>query len=455
MNQQHNTIQKKPIHQRVREDYANNLPSEFVNNSVKKSCKNKISNYQTRKDMINVFKNFKETAEEKELASTVGLDTVLIQTAEDFKLLKSEWNSLYNKCGRSSIFSSWEWMFTWWEVYKDQYHRQLYILTFYQYDQLVGVAPFQIDLAYPYAFVQGRTLRFIGLGDAKNDRIVSQYLDFMVLPGFESVMIESVSDYLIKHKKEWHFADFEYLLEGSLILQCFTSNKSKIARQKMDYGVRFTIPESDDFESYQKKMRGRWRKMYAKKDRLLTRDGEVTIETTDTIERIKPALNQLSTMHISRWKGKVDHCIFESSRFLEFHKKILEQLLPQNKAFIKTLSLNNEALASYYVFTDKGKVHYYQSGFYSENANRYSPLFLLVCKEIGVAIKNKQIFDFMYTDTTESYKSNQYAAEAEKMYRLRWTPQPFRFFIFKCAKAIQMKLLRFYCLIKKLTSRKE
>ena len=202
------------------------------------------------------------------------------------------------------------------------------------------------------------------------------------------------------------------------------------------------IPELENLEDYLSGMGRRWRKMYAKKNRLLTRDGEVKIESTDTLEGFPEAFEQLSAMHCSRWKEKLDHCIFESSHFTTFHKKILERLLPEKKAFIKTLTLNNEKLATYYCLTDKGQIHYYQSGFYSTYANKYSPLFILVCKEIGQSIKNGQLFDFMYADSTNSYKQNQYNAKPVKMYRLRWTPNPIRMYIFRCVKVMKEKLTK-------------
>ena len=433
----HHTNQESSIRQSIRDDYAK---------------KTLISINEIYKNLISVSIDSSEEVEKGQvLASSVGFTTKLICKPEDFRSLESQWNELYTKCVRSSIFSSWDWMFTWWEVYKDQFQRQLYILCIYQYNELIGIAPFQIEKVYPQSLIQGKTLRFIGSGDAIDDRILTQYQDFIALPSFESEIVEYVSNYLIQHKKDWDFADFEYLLENSLVLQCFTNHKSnKVARQKIDYGVRFTISGMDDFDSYINKMGGRWKKMFAKKNRLLSRDGEVTIEETDTLESIKPAFDQLTEMHCSRWKDRVDHCVFDSSRFCEFHKKVIRRLLPQKKSAIKTLKLNGKALATYYIFMDKGQVHYYQSGFYSKYANKYSPLFILVCKEIGRAIKNKQVFDFMYTDSTNSYKRNQYAADAEKMYRLRWASRPLRLFVFRCAKAVQIKLLDLYCHFKKI-----
>ncbi len=145
-----------------------------------------------------------------------------------------------------------------------------------------------------------------------------------------------------------------------------------------------------DFEQYQSKMGKRWSKMFAKKSRIMDRDGVVTTKTTDTVESIDKSFELLSDMHSSRWNERTNLNIFDSERFREFHLEALRRFVPKEKAFIKTLYLDNKPLASYYCFADKGVIHYYQSGFYSENANRYSLLFILVCNEIGATIKTNK-----------------------------------------------------------------
>lgn len=364
----------------------------------------------------------------------------LVNSLSEFKALKDDWNELYKVSNCNSIFSSWDWMVTWWEVFQDQFQRELFILCLYNDDQLVGIAPFQIDKSYPRALVQGKTLRFIGLGDAFEDSIQSEYLDLIALPGMENILVDTVSKYLIKNSNKWNFADFEFLLEDALILQCFKSLDCKIARQEIDYGVRFSIPKIDSFEEYQKNYMGkRWSKMFTKKSRVMERDGDVTVESTDTIESIEPALERLADMHCARWKGRKDTCIFNSSRFYEFHKKLLYRLVPQKKASIRTLMVEGEAFASYYLFEDKGQIHYYQSGFYAKHANRYSSLFILICNEIRSSIENQKMFDFMFDENPQSYKKEQYAATSKNMYRLKWTPQPYRLSIFRAAKSTKIK----------------
>ncbi len=369
----------------------------------------------------------------------------LVNSIEDFKSLQADWDNLYDKCDRNSVFSSWDWVFTWWEVFKDQFERELFILCLYQGDALVGIAPFQICKgSFPKSLVQGKTLQFIGNGEAYEDSIVSEFQDFIVLPELEAEMVSLVSKYLVQHSNKWNFADFEFILKDALILQCFSdgdkeNNKeqSHIARQKIEYGVRFSIPKMESYEEYQAQMGSRWRKMLGRKSRKLARDGEVRTESTETLDSIKPTLEQLGDMNCYRWKERTGSCIFDSTRFVEFHQKIIARLLPKNRAVIKTLYLDDDALASYYTFSDKGRIHYYQSGFHAQHANKYSPLFLLICNEIGESIKNNQMFDFMFADDANSYKKDQYCCEYESMYRLRWTSQPIRFSVYSGAKKIQ------------------
>jgi hypothetical protein len=48
----------------------------------------------------------------------------------------------------------------------------------------------------------------------------------------------------------------------------------------------------------------------------------------------------------------------------------------------------------------------------------------------------------MYSDDAESYKKEQYAAEHEPMYRLRWSIKLYRFYLFDGAKFVQNTILK-------------
>ena len=367
----------------------------------------------------------------------------VIDSNEAFKDLETEWNKLYNDCARATIFSSWDWMYTWWEVFSQSTHSNLFILCVYDNQQLIGIAPFHICNAFPKSIIQGKTLYFIGSGEDIKDKIVSQYSDFIVTDEHQETMISSVSSYLEANKNKWDFADFQFLLEHSLVSRCFSETNASIITQLSVYGNRYFINEMDNFEFFLDKTGNRWRKMYAKKSRKLSNDGDSSISQNTDVASSLESYQQLIDMHKARWENRTDHNIFASELFNEFHIKLLERLVPKDKAYIKTLSLNDEPLASYYCFIDKSQLHYYQSGFYSKHANRYSPLFLLIYEEISQSINQNVLFDFMFDESPSSYKKEQYAAKSEPMYHLIWSTKKSRLSRYKFAKTVQTKYLNY------------
>lgn len=371
----------------------------------------------------------------------MDLVSEIIDSKETFHALQNKWDRLHAQCSGATIFSSWDWLYTWWEVFETQANRKLFIICLYHADELVGIAPFQIVKTYPKSMIQGKTLCFIGSGENKKDQVVSEYLDLIINPEYETEALNTFADVLVDNKRHWNFADFEYLLEDALILQCFATRQQQISTRKMPYGKRYFVSGFKNFDEYTSQMGKRWQKMLVKKSRALERDGQMIIRSTKKDEPTEEAFERLDEMHEARWKDRTGVNIFKSEYFNAFHKMILERLAPQGRACIKTLFIDDEALATYYYFSDKGQVHYYQSGFFSEHANRYSPLFLLVCQEVGRCIKENKMFDFMFSDEDSSYKEAQYAASYAPMYRLRWAHGNKRFLLLDCAKYLQNKMI--------------
>jgi len=373
----------------------------------------------------------------------VSIKIEIIDSLDGFYSLEKDWNNLYVLDSNAPIFLSWDWMITWWETYQKSIKSELFILCAYEKDQLIGVAPFHLLSTFPKSLIQGRTISFIGSGEHSRDKIVSQYSDIIVKPKFQSDVVKSIATFLLDNKQKWDFADFEFLLENSLVSKCFEEDgMSGVQMNIGQYGNRFYISQINDFEDFLNKMGNRWSKMYNKKSRKLDNQGKVEIIESNDIDSTQAAFQQLSKMHEARWEGRTEVNIFKSPLFNEFHQKIIERLAPKEKVFIKTLALNGQPLSSYYCFQDKSQIHYYQSGFYTENANKFSPLFLLVCKEIGKAIEKKSLFDFMFDENAQSYKKEQYAAQSDPMYRLMWSHKKNRMIKHNYAKKIQAKYLK-------------
>jgi CelD/BcsL family acetyltransferase involved in cellulose biosynthesis len=350
----------------------------------------------------------------------------------EFAALEGSWNSLYDSVDNATLFNSWDWLYTWWEVYAECDLRDLFILCFYEEDQLVGIAPFQIERKYPHTYIQGRTLRFLASGECLKDNVATPFVDLLILPEYENAVIANLESALHSYSNRWDFAEFDFLLEDALIFRCFKGTDS-IHKQCYSNGFRYEVPTVADQTAYIETLARRWKKDFNKKDRVLNKAGELTIRQSG-LDDLNESMDLLQEMHRDRWQSRASFLVFESEHFDQFHRKILATLIPKNKAYIKTLYLNDEPLSCYYAFEDKNQIHYYQSAFYSKNANRFMPLFYLVCKEIGKAMEQGKRYDFMFDDNPDSYKKNQYSAAAKPMYRLVLTASRYRLMVFNLYK---------------------
>jgi len=103
----------------------------------------------------------------------VSIKIEIVDTIEGFNSLEDAWNLLYEDNHNAPIFLSWDWMFTWWEVYRHSISSQLFILCVYENNKLIGIAPFHLLNSFPKSLIQGRTITFIGSGESSKDKIVS------------------------------------------------------------------------------------------------------------------------------------------------------------------------------------------------------------------------------------------------------------------------------------------
>ena len=67
-----------------------------------------------------------------------------VSTQNEFSRLKGCWTALLKRSKSDTVFLAWEWMYTWWECFKE--NKQLFVLTVYdENENLVGIAPLCMD----------------------------------------------------------------------------------------------------------------------------------------------------------------------------------------------------------------------------------------------------------------------------------------------------------------------
>ena len=63
----------------------------------------------------------------------------VINTDPGFEGLKSDWNLLLKESNCDNIFLSWEWLYTWWESFKEG--KKLFIIAAEEEGRIIGIAP--------------------------------------------------------------------------------------------------------------------------------------------------------------------------------------------------------------------------------------------------------------------------------------------------------------------------
>ena len=355
----------------------------------------------------------------------------VVSSIDDFFALREQWNEINDVSLKGNLFISWEWLYTWWETYRKQGNRRLYILTCTNiHNDLLGIAPFQIVNNPKKYFPCSCQLVLLGTGETDGSCVFGEYMDLVLKPGHETAAISALSKYLYQHKNLWDGLKFKQQLQGSHLSKLFknttSANDYEIEMKTVEDGFRTIIELPETYQEYlmslRKKMRNNITRTYSR----LELEQNFTIEPVTIESEIQAemsgkddAVTVLAKLNRLRRGVMEKYSVFEQPKFELFHRRLVKRLLPLNKVSLRVLKFDNEPVASLYSFIDKDIVHAYQSGFVTVTGHRYSLLTNMLTQEISASIKNPSVsrFNFMYSNDENTYK-NRYAGTTEKMYNI-------------------------------------
>src|SRR5690242_1252065 len=125
-----------------------------------------------------------------------------IRDCETFKKLEPEWNALLQENRSSSIFLTWEWISTWWEIFGKDFEMRV-LIDRDENGKLRGIAPLMIGHDKG-SF--GRNFRCLMIIGQRGDTL-AEYLDFIIHPGCEKEVVDSFVGYIVNELA----ADWDYI----------------------------------------------------------------------------------------------------------------------------------------------------------------------------------------------------------------------------------------------------
>ena len=297
-----------------------------------------------------------------------GSTTLRVEVIRDvasWRGLQEEWDRVFGVAHNPSPPLHFDWLTNWWDVFGEAYsdgEQALRILCFRQGPDLAGVLP--LYLRKPLQLRdRGRRLCFIGTGEVEQEEICSDYLDLMCVEELRDPCSRLAWDTICGTWKD----DYDWLTlsemshDSSLAICAQGADAPELNLEVSPSGVCPIADLTGGFEAYLSRLSSNTRQQARRALRAAAQAG-VTFEVAKDMAQAQEFFGQMVDLHQSRWQSVGEPGCFASSRFCDFHQKLLQLWQPSGRAILSRLSLNGEPLAVKYGFRVRNKYDFYQSG---------------------------------------------------------------------------------------------
>jgi CelD/BcsL family acetyltransferase involved in cellulose biosynthesis len=298
-----------------------------------------------------------------------------------------EWRVLAAATSRPSLCSGWDWSGTWWHVFGVGV--RLSVLVCRSAGCLVGIVPLirvrekvnRRDL-WP-----SRVIRLLGTGEPCSDEVASEYVDAIVLPGYEAQVANALVSALCDDiTRPWDVLRLDNQLFDSILMRYVVPLLHQRGRsiRMQPCGARYCVPLPPTWDHYLRSLSANSRARLRADRRRLARAGDFRVERIGVDEKFSEALDRLAALHRTRWRTKGQAGVFSSERFKSFHRALTAQRAPGIEPVMLIASLDGVDIGAVYTLRMGDTVHYYQSGF----DNTWSSNVSLGAVMLGLAIED-------------------------------------------------------------------
>lgn len=313
------------------------------------------------------------------------------------------WNELLARSGADTIFLTREWMESWWHAYGAD--RRLLILSFYEGDELIAVAPFYVAEARAELRIVLRVLRIVGDGSFDSD-----HLDVFCKPGVERHVARALCDWLTVHAREWDVLELGSVRAASPVL---TALDEELGARQWRVRARETVHSAialpATWDAFMSSLSSNMRSSVRRKERSLSSSHEVTYHRCEREEEIPAYLDALFRMHADRWTHRGQSGSFAEDERRALYEAIARRALAHGWLRFDRLDIDGTPAAIEFGLRYHDAHSFLQSGFVAELSG-LSPGVVLKTHILKELIETGgRSYDFLHGDDA---------------YKQRWSPAP-------------------------------
>lgn len=285
----------------------------------------------------------------------------IITCRQEFKSLHLVWNQLLDVAHTNNLYLSWEWLYTWWQMYGID--RELFIICTYEENQLIAIFPLFKHLVKKLYLFKWSVLEFLGSGEHKKDEVCSNLLEPIVHPDYIEAYFIHLRSFLYKS---------EVILCNQIVLKSvrtdtFFLKKAMFVFNENTYHIRvlplFTNGATrleSGWDCFMKKLGKKTRKKIRRERRLLESTDAFEyffLENESDFDWMFDAFVKLS---LKRWKGRG---VFSSQRYLEFQRCLAKRLFRKGLVRLSLMKVKDRIIAGNLDYCYGDTVFGYQTAF--------------------------------------------------------------------------------------------
>lgn len=296
-----------------------------------------------------------------------GLSLEVITDVIRFGCLREEWEELADTAPVTP-FQTFDWSYLWWRYFGGTPDRTLHVVVFRNDDKAVCIAPLFLETDRIAGKELYRRMRFLGCdipgSPMYKDYPLTDYLDFLVAPGWEKEAARAWVRYLEDHPGLYDEAEFVNLQSSSFLISemvpLIAANGLGHHITRSDVCPRIVLKGS--FEEYLNELDGNHRRRLRQAKRASQEEKKFVLQTAESEEEVQEAFAELVRLHQKRWNKVGSPGLFFDRRFELFQADLLNPFRERNQLWVCTAKSGDRTVAVRLCFSHRGVLYDYLSG---------------------------------------------------------------------------------------------
>lgn len=295
------------------------------------------------------------------LSTCLDMPEIKVQrlTERDFSFMREQWADCLSRSASDPLFSSWPWLFTWWENWSRRLNIELVLIgAFDSNNRLVGIGPFFLHRYVMNFGLRVKRLHLLGNAWRIGPTVRTEYTSIIADREVEDQVVKAIFHFLKGEKwDEVIFSDIEaHRLNTLNALASPISKSAGLLTRAVDYGV--CINTGQNWDAWLRCLGRNTRLKLFNRRRYLRERGSLGIKNFDVETGALAFFDLLNRYHRERWGTPA----FDQAA-IEFHLRLRLRLEQGQQVIYRALTYNDEVVSILYDIQSGSRIYNLQSGY--------------------------------------------------------------------------------------------